>query len=638
MSDRDKRQARLPRKKRAMPGKEQRRPRSPCPRPASAWFASPRSSRSGDLAKAMGVKAGEVIKKLMDTGMMATINQVLDTDTATLVASEFGYNVENVAFDAEAAVEVGHEAVERRAISNAPAGRHHHGPRRPRQDVAARRDSRDQRHRWRGRRHHAAHRRVYGRRPRPSRHVPRYAGPRGVHGHARARRQGDRHRRAGGGGGRRRHAADHRGHQPRPRGRACRSSWRSTRSTSRKRTSTASSRSSGRPRPVAGRLGRRHDHAFRSRRRPGRASPQLLEMLLLQADLLELKANPDKPARGTIIEAKLDRGRGPVATVLVQEGTLQAGDPFVCGPTSGRVRAMIDDKGQKVTKAGPRCRSRSSASRRAGSGRARSSWSPTRRPPGRSPITAAPNSARASLLKIEQGVARGPLPAGAGRRHERAAHRHQGGRAGLGRGNPRSARPRLSTDEVRARRAARVGRWHHRVRRPAGLGLERRDHRLQRAPRVQGGHACRARRRRHPPLHDHLRRDERDARGLEGLLEPTVREKDRGSRRGARQVFGIRGDRHDRRLASSTTARSSATRRRGWCAITSSSTRARSAACAVSRTTRARSQSGYECGIGLEDFQRSQGGRRRSRSYEMEQVVRRLGPATARGAAAERSL
>src|SRR3989337_3797796 len=76
-------------------------------------------------------------------------------------------------------------------------------------------------------------------------------------------------------------------------------------------------------------------------------------MLLLQADILELKANPDKLARGQISECKLDRGRGPVATVLVQEGTLRVGDSFVCGVFHGRVRAMIDDKGQKIEVAPP---------------------------------------------------------------------------------------------------------------------------------------------------------------------------------------------------------------------------------------------------------------------------------------------
>ncbi len=78
---------------------------------------------------------------------------------------------------------------------------------------------------------------------------------------------------------------------------------------------------------------------------------ELLDLILLQAEMLELKANPDKPARGTIIEAKLDKGRGPVATVLVQEGTLKTGDPFIAGSHYGRVRAMLNDKGQKIEKA-----------------------------------------------------------------------------------------------------------------------------------------------------------------------------------------------------------------------------------------------------------------------------------------------
>lgn len=79
----------------------------------------------------------------------------------------------------------------------------------------------------------------------------------------------------------------------------------------------------------------------------------LLEMVLLQADVLELKANPNRMAKGTIIEAELDKGRGPIATVLVQNGTLKVGDPIVAGTTYGRVRAMIDDKGKRVTEAGP---------------------------------------------------------------------------------------------------------------------------------------------------------------------------------------------------------------------------------------------------------------------------------------------
>jgi translation initiation factor IF-2 len=80
---------------------------------------------------------------------------------------------------------------------------------------------------------------------------------------------------------------------------------------------------------------------------------KLLETLALQAEVLELKANPDRPAEGTVIEAKLDRGRGPVATVLVQRGTLHPGDIVVAGAEWGRVRALISDTGKPLTSAGP---------------------------------------------------------------------------------------------------------------------------------------------------------------------------------------------------------------------------------------------------------------------------------------------
>jgi translation initiation factor IF-2 len=80
---------------------------------------------------------------------------------------------------------------------------------------------------------------------------------------------------------------------------------------------------------------------------------ELLELILLQADVMELKADPDLPARGVVIEAKLDRGRGPVATVLIEKGTLREGDAFVCKTESGRVRAMINDQGMRVREAGP---------------------------------------------------------------------------------------------------------------------------------------------------------------------------------------------------------------------------------------------------------------------------------------------
>ncbi len=79
----------------------------------------------------------------------------------------------------------------------------------------------------------------------------------------------------------------------------------------------------------------------------------LLELLALETEMLELRADPDKRAKGTIVESKLDRGRGNIATVLVQEGRLQVGDPFITGMFSGRVRAMLDERGLSVATAGP---------------------------------------------------------------------------------------------------------------------------------------------------------------------------------------------------------------------------------------------------------------------------------------------
>ena len=80
---------------------------------------------------------------------------------------------------------------------------------------------------------------------------------------------------------------------------------------------------------------------------------ELLEMILLVSDVLELKANPNRLAKGAIVEAKLDKGRGPVATVLVQNGTLKVGQTVVAGTSSGRIRAMLDDTGHRVDQAGP---------------------------------------------------------------------------------------------------------------------------------------------------------------------------------------------------------------------------------------------------------------------------------------------
>ncbi|MGE3527016.1 MAG: translation initiation factor IF-2, partial [Gemmatimonadales bacterium] len=85
----------------------------------------------------------------------------------------------------------------------------------------------------------------------------------------------------------------------------------------------------------------------------GTGVDQLLDQILLQAEILDLKANPNRDARGSVLEATLDPGKGPLATILVQSGTLHVGDNFICGKFSGRVRAMFDERGGQVTEAGP---------------------------------------------------------------------------------------------------------------------------------------------------------------------------------------------------------------------------------------------------------------------------------------------
>src|SRR6202044_4045381 len=80
---------------------------------------------------------------------------------------------------------------------------------------------------------------------------------------------------------------------------------------------------------------------------------KLEEAILVQAEILDLKSNPDRAAEGAVIEAKLDKGRGPVATVLVQRGTLKTGDIVVAGSEWGRIRTLLDDKGATLASAGP---------------------------------------------------------------------------------------------------------------------------------------------------------------------------------------------------------------------------------------------------------------------------------------------
>ena len=108
---------RFQKKRRVMPGKEVRKTEITVPKASKRVIKISEVITVGDLSREMGVKAGDVIKKLMNMGMMATINQVLDADTATLIASEFDHQVENVAFDADSMLEVEHQAEEQEKSS-----------------------------------------------------------------------------------------------------------------------------------------------------------------------------------------------------------------------------------------------------------------------------------------------------------------------------------------------------------------------------------------------------------------------------------------------------------------------------------------------------------------------------------------
>jgi translation initiation factor IF-2 len=351
LSDQDRRRAKLPRKKRALPGKEQKKTEITTPRASKRVVRISEVITVGELAKAMGVKAGEIIKKLMDSGMMATINQALDFDTASLIASDFEYNVENVAFDAESMLEVEHEGqtdenMQPRSPVVTIMGHVDHGKTSLLDAV---------------RRTNVTAQEAGG----ITQHIGAYSVD--VHGKQVT-------------------FLDTPGHE----------AFTAMRARGAKVTDIVvlvvaaddgvmpqtveainHARAANVPIIVAiNKIDKPEANVERIKQnltdyglvaedwggdticvpvsaKTKEGIPHLLEMLLLQAEVLELKANPDKLARGTIVEAKLDRGRGAVATVLVQEGTLKVGDPFVCGGNYGRVRAMMDDKGRKVDVAGP---------------------------------------------------------------------------------------------------------------------------------------------------------------------------------------------------------------------------------------------------------------------------------------------
>ncbi|HVA80785.1 MAG TPA: translation initiation factor IF-2 [Candidatus Binataceae bacterium] len=350
-AEREMRGLRVPKKRRALPGKEQRKTEITTPKASKRVVRITEGVTVGDLGRNMGVKAGELIKKLMEMGQMATLNQVLDLDTATLLAGEFGYSVENVAFDVEQAIE---EKIEEVAPGEAL-------PRPPVVTVMGHVDH--------GKtslldaiRHTSVTAKEFGG---ITQHIGAYMVTVG---------------------GRAITFVDTPGHE----------AFTSMRARGAKVTDLVvlvvaanegvmpqtveainHARAAKVPIIVAiNKIDLPDANIDRTKQRlteqglvpedyggdtitvpvsarSGAGIEKLLEMILLQADVMELKANPDRAARGTVVESELDRGRGPVATVLIQEGTLRQGDAFVCGVSFGRVRAMLDHLGQRLTEAGP---------------------------------------------------------------------------------------------------------------------------------------------------------------------------------------------------------------------------------------------------------------------------------------------
>ena len=341
---------RRPQKRKALPGKEQRKTEITVPRASKRVIRISEMITVGDLAKAMGVKAGEVLKKLIDMGMMATINQMLDHDTAVLLAGEFEYQVENVAFDVEQALEAEQESGPGELLPRAPVitmmGHVDHGKTSLLDAIRAT---------------NVAEGEAGG----ITQHIGAYTVD--VN-------------------GRQVTFLDTPGHEAFTAMRA-----RGAKVTDivvlvvaaddgimpQTREAIDHARAAEVPIIVAvNKIDKPDANPERVKQELGNfgLAPEewggdtivvpvsaktkdgidhLLEMILLQADVLELRANPKRLAKGTIVEARLDRGRGPVATVLVQEGTLNIGDPFVCGVEFGRIRAMMDDKGRRIESAGP---------------------------------------------------------------------------------------------------------------------------------------------------------------------------------------------------------------------------------------------------------------------------------------------
>ncbi len=329
--------------------KEKKAPSTVPPKASKRVFKIEEVITVGDLAHRMGIKAAEVIKKLIEMGMPTTLNQLLDADTARILAQEYGYEVENVAPEVENLIDQAEDR-EEDLVPRPPVvtimGHVDHGKTTLLDAI---------------RQSHVTDQEAGG----ITQHIGAYEVEHGV---------------------RKLVLLDTPGHE----------AFTSMRARGASVTDIVvlvvaaddgvmpqtieaidHAKAAGVPIVVAvnkiDKPGAQPDRIrqqlsehglvpeewggqalyanLSAKRRTG--IDELLELVLLQADLLELKVNPRKMARGTVIESRLEKGRGPVATVLVQEGTLRVGDPIVTGMHFGRVRALANHKGKRLLEAPP---------------------------------------------------------------------------------------------------------------------------------------------------------------------------------------------------------------------------------------------------------------------------------------------
>jgi translation initiation factor IF-2 len=341
------------RKKKEVPGKEtpkrMRQPELLVPKPAKRKIKIPEKVTVSDLAKAMSVKAAELIRKLMALGMAANINQTIDYETASLLADDFGYELEEARFELEKTlteVEDKPEELKARPPVVTIMGHVDHG-KTSLLDYIRKSNI------------------IAGESGGITQHIGAYYVE---------RKGGDIV------------FLDTPGHEAFTAMRA-----RGSKVTDiivlvvaaddgvmpQTKEAINHGRAASIPIVVAiNKIDKPEANVDRVRRelaelglapeewggqtifgsisaKTGQGVDELLELILLQAEILELKANPDKPARGTVIEARLDKSRGPVATVLIRSGTLKQGSFFICGEHFGKVRAMLNNRGKRMIVASP---------------------------------------------------------------------------------------------------------------------------------------------------------------------------------------------------------------------------------------------------------------------------------------------